>query len=56
MAGYDVPLTVEQNARGQLARLIRRETGLSVAGTVSRYDGLPFTLGELLTEVEKRLW
>jgi 2-oxoglutarate ferredoxin oxidoreductase subunit alpha len=34
---------VEGNATGQLARLIRRETGFEVEERVSRYDGLPIT-------------
>jgi 2-oxoglutarate ferredoxin oxidoreductase subunit alpha len=36
-------LTVEGNAAGQLARLIRRETGLKPDGSILRYDGRPFT-------------
>lgn len=34
---------VEGNAIGQLARLIRRETGFEIKERVSRYDGLPIT-------------
>ena len=34
---------VEGNATGQLARLIRRETGFRVERRVLRYDGLPIT-------------
>ncbi len=34
---------VEGNATGQLARLIRRETGFRFPQVVSRYDGLPMT-------------
>jgi 2-oxoglutarate ferredoxin oxidoreductase subunit alpha len=34
---------VEGNATGQLARLIRRETGFEIEERVSRYDGLPIT-------------
>lgn len=34
---------VEGNATGQLARLIRRETGFEFPKRVSRYDGLPIT-------------
>ncbi|MDA8244463.1 MAG: 2-oxoacid:acceptor oxidoreductase subunit alpha [Elusimicrobia bacterium] len=41
-------LTVENNATGQLARLLRRETGLQAAGSVLKYDGRPFTLDEVL--------
>jgi len=34
---------IEGNAFGQLARLIRRETGFPIKRTVLRYDGLPIT-------------
>ncbi len=34
---------VEGNATGQLANLIRRETGFEFKRAVRRYDGLPFT-------------
>ena len=35
--------TVESNATGQLARLLRSEYGLSFAGSITRVDGLPLT-------------
>jgi 2-oxoglutarate/2-oxoacid ferredoxin oxidoreductase subunit alpha len=34
---------VEGNALGQLARLIRRETGFHIGKNIHRYDGLPIT-------------
>jgi 2-oxoglutarate ferredoxin oxidoreductase subunit alpha len=36
-------VAVEGNATGQLARLIRRETGFEIREKVLRYDGLPLT-------------
>ncbi|MDY6988619.1 MAG: 2-oxoacid:acceptor oxidoreductase subunit alpha [Thermodesulfobacteriota bacterium] len=36
-------VSIEGNAFGQLARLIRRETGFEIAEKVLRYDGLPLT-------------
>jgi len=36
-------IMVEGNATGQLARLIRRETGFHITKKVLRYDGLPIT-------------
>ena len=36
-------VSVEGNAFGQLARLIRRETGFQINKKVLRYDGLPIT-------------
>jgi len=53
---YDAAFTVENNITGQLARLIRRESGAEVDGTISRYDGLPFTPGSLAPEARKRIW
>lgn len=47
-------LTVENNAEGQLARLIRRECGLPIRGTISRYDGLPFTPDRLAEEARQK--
>lgn len=35
--------SVENNATGQLARLLRSEYGITFAGEVHRYDGLPLT-------------
>ena len=56
LSRYATALTVENNRRGQLARLIRRETGREVSGTVSRCDGLPFTPEAVAREVKERLW
>jgi 2-oxoglutarate ferredoxin oxidoreductase subunit alpha len=36
-------VAVEGNATGQLARLIRRETGFHIERLILRYDGLPIT-------------
>jgi len=43
---------VENNATGQLARLIRRETGLQTSGLILKYDGRPFLPREIVEEVE----
>lgn len=43
LAGAQKTVAVEGNASGQLARLLRRETGLLADHLVLRYDGLPFT-------------
>jgi 2-oxoglutarate ferredoxin oxidoreductase subunit alpha len=42
---------VEGNAFGQLARLIRRETGFAVHSRVLRYDGLPITAEYIMREL-----
>jgi 2-oxoglutarate ferredoxin oxidoreductase subunit alpha len=46
-------LTVENNAGGQLARLLRRETGLQADGSVLKFDGRPFDLDYLIDCVKK---
>jgi len=51
---YRTALTVENNRTGQLARLIRAETGCEVSGTIGRFDGLPFTPGEVAERVKER--
>ncbi|HWS15357.1 MAG TPA: transketolase C-terminal domain-containing protein, partial [Candidatus Methylomirabilis sp.] len=52
---YRTAFTVENNRTGQLARRIRAETGHEVAGTVARFDGLPFTPEEVAERVKERL-
>ncbi len=42
---------VEGNAFGQLARLLRRETGFGVHRRVPRYDGLPITPEYIIREL-----
>ncbi len=40
-------VAVENNALGQLCRLLRMETGLAIEERILKYDGRPFTPGEL---------
>ena len=44
---------IENNATGQLAGLIQRETGLSSTGNILKYDGRPFTPGIIMRELRK---
>ena len=44
---------VENNSTGQLASLIRRETGLAVDRRINKNDGRPFLPDEIIKEVEK---
>lgn len=44
---------VENNATGQLARLIRSETGREVSGNILKYDGRPFTPAQIVQQVKK---
>jgi 2-oxoglutarate ferredoxin oxidoreductase subunit alpha len=47
--------TVENNASGQLARLIRTETGIEVSGKVLKYDGRPFTPALVANAIRKEI-
>ncbi|MFV1950508.1 MAG: 2-oxoacid:acceptor oxidoreductase subunit alpha [Nitrospinota bacterium] len=44
-------ICIENNATGQFARLIRGETGYEFKATINKYDGRPFTLESLLSEL-----
>ncbi len=46
-------VSIEGNAFGQLARLIRRETGFHIKKQVLRYDGLPITPEAILRGVSR---
>jgi 2-oxoglutarate ferredoxin oxidoreductase subunit alpha len=46
-------ISVEGNATGQMARLIRRETGFQIKERILRYDGLPFTPEYILRQLKQ---
>ncbi len=46
---------VENNATGQLARLIKTETGYDMGGRILKYDGRPFTPGYIAQAVQKEV-
>jgi 2-oxoglutarate ferredoxin oxidoreductase subunit alpha len=46
---------VESNATGQLARLIRSETGKKVTGKILKFDGRPFTPALIVGELKKEV-
>lgn len=46
-------VTVENNAGAQLAKLMRRETGIQVTGSILKFDGRPFSLDELVSRVNE---
>ena len=48
-------VAIEGNATGQLAQLIRRETGIDISDRILKYNGRPFTPSEIVREV-KRIW
>ncbi|MCK9603821.1 MAG: 2-oxoacid:acceptor oxidoreductase subunit alpha [Candidatus Omnitrophica bacterium] len=45
--------TVENNAGGQLAKLLMRETGIKVEHSILRYDGRPFDLDYLAGRIRE---
>ncbi len=47
-------ICIEGNATGQLAGLIRRETGFEIKKKVLRYDGLPLTPESILRELNRQ--
>jgi len=46
-------ISVENNAGGQLARLLRRETGIKVDKSILKFDGRPFNLDVLMQQIER---
>ncbi len=46
---------VENNFTGQLARLIRTETGLAVHRKILKYDGRPFYTSQIVKEVSREV-
>ncbi|MEW6100742.1 MAG: 2-oxoacid:acceptor oxidoreductase subunit alpha [Candidatus Omnitrophota bacterium] len=46
-------ITVENNAAGQLARLIRQETGIKADKSILKFDGRPFDLDYLIERLKK---
>ena len=53
IAGSHSSYVIENDATGQLARLIRRETGKEVSGNVLKYDGRPFTSEYIIRQLER---
>jgi 2-oxoglutarate ferredoxin oxidoreductase subunit alpha len=47
-------ITVENNAAGQLARLIRREAGIKVNRSILKFDGRPFDLDFLIERIREK--
>ena len=45
-------ISIENNATGQFARLIRAETGYEFSHRINKYDGRPFTVEGLLGELD----
>ncbi len=48
-------IVIEGNAGGQLAGLIRRETGIKAGGTISKFDGRPFSPAEIISRLREEV-
>jgi 2-oxoglutarate ferredoxin oxidoreductase subunit alpha len=48
-------IVVENNATGQFARLLTRETGITVHENILKYNGMPFSVEELVTRISATL-
>ena len=48
-------MVIENNATGQLARLIRRETGHKVNASILKFDGRPFSPEYIVRELKKEV-
>jgi 2-oxoglutarate ferredoxin oxidoreductase subunit alpha len=44
-------ICIENNATGQFAKLVRRETGLAVHKKILKYNGSPFSVEELVRQI-----
>ena len=49
----DRVIVAENNSTGQLARLIRMETGIEADSTILKYDGRPFSVDDILEHFAK---
>ena len=48
-------ITVENNAGAQLARLIKRETGIEPNKSILKYDGRPFDVDYLVQKFNEEI-
>ncbi|KYC49399.1 MAG: hypothetical protein AMQ22_01650 [Candidatus Methanofastidiosum methylothiophilum] len=48
-------ITIENNASGQFANLIKRETGFDIPYKILKYDGRPFSVEEVTARVKEIL-
>ena len=48
-------IMVENNASGQFANLIRRETGVEIKNRILKYNGAPFSVEEVATRIKEVL-
>jgi len=55
LSGARMIISIENNARGQLASLLYRETGLRVGKSILKYDGRPFDIDSVIELIRPEL-
>ncbi|MEE9910416.1 MAG: 2-oxoacid:acceptor oxidoreductase subunit alpha [Deltaproteobacteria bacterium] len=55
LAGAHTIISIENNARGQLASLLFRETGIKVSQSILKYDGRPFDIDSVIELIRPEL-
>lgn len=53
LEGAPRTIVVENNFTGQMASLIRRETGIKVSGNILKFDGRPLSPSHIVEAVKK---
>jgi 2-oxoglutarate ferredoxin oxidoreductase subunit alpha len=48
-------ICIENNASGQFSRLVHSETGFGFKAHIRKFDGRPFSVEELIGEINGRL-
>jgi 2-oxoglutarate/2-oxoacid ferredoxin oxidoreductase subunit alpha len=54
LSAYKKSYVIENNATGQLARLIQEQTGKKVSGTILKYDGRPFEPANIVEDISRK--
>ncbi|MGA9112121.1 MAG: 2-oxoacid:acceptor oxidoreductase subunit alpha [Smithella sp.] len=55
LSGARMIISIENNAQGQLARLLCRETGIKVGKSILKYDGRPFDIDSVIEIIKPQL-
>ncbi len=55
LRGAKLTVCAEHNATGQFARLMRTETGFEFDAHLHKYDGRPFSVGQLVKDLKKMI-
>ncbi|MCE5195416.1 MAG: 2-oxoacid:acceptor oxidoreductase subunit alpha [Nitrospiraceae bacterium] len=50
-----ISICIENNATGQFAKLVRTETGFDFKNRINKFDGRPFTLDGLVSDINKKV-